>query len=65
MNLMEGLLSEMNRARELQKQYEEIGTPGLFGAAMIRGAIAAAEGAIASNDVVAMLTSYAKLKELE
>lgn len=63
-NLMEGLLSEMNRAREIKKLYDEIPL-GAFGSAMIVATIKEAEEAIASGDVVAMLKCYAELKEIE
>lgn len=64
-NLMDGLLKEMSRCREVLKQYEEIGSAGLFGATMIKLAIAAAEEAIKENDVIKMLVAYNILKEIE
>ncbi len=62
-NLMDGLLREMNRNREVLKEYEAIGPAGRFGAAMIKQAIANAEKSIADNDVVQMLVCYKTLEE--
>lgn len=61
-NLMGGLLDEMNRCRELLKEYESI-PQGAFGAAVIRADIVNAEIAIRENDVVKMLIAYQSLKE--
>lgn len=63
-NLMEGLLDEMNRVREILEEYKSIGPPGMFGVAMIQGAINQAEKAIASNDVIKMIQCYEELKEI-
>ena len=62
MNLIEGLQEEMNRCRELKKEYEKIPT-GVFGATMIQVDINNGERAIASGDVVKMLSAYKKLQE--
>ncbi len=64
-NLMDGLFKEMNRVRELQKAYEEIGPAGLFGLAMIKQDIQKAEQAIKENDVIKMLVAYNSLKECQ
>lgn len=61
MNLMDGLVKELTRNREILKLYEEIPT-GVFGAAMIRESILAGEQAIADGDTVAMLRAYADLE---
>lgn len=61
--LMDGLLNEMNRNRELLKEYESIGWEGRFGAHMIKIAIRNAEQAIRENDVVKILLAYNELKE--
>lgn len=61
--LMQSLLDEMNRNRELLTEYERIGPAGMFGAAMIKNDIRMAERAISEGDVVAMLQAYEKLKE--
>jgi len=60
---MDGILSEMNRVREVMKQYEEIGPVGQFGLIMLKQEIKTAEQAIASGDVVKMLQSYESLKD--
>jgi len=61
---MDGLLEQMDRAREILKMYEEI-PQGAFGAAVIRQSIAAAEKSISSGDVVQMLRCYHDLEEIE
>ena len=63
-NLIEGLQSQMNRCREVLKIYEEI-PQGVFGATMIKQAIAAAEIAIAGDDVTEMLKCYKGLEGIE
>jgi len=61
-NLMDGLLRQMNRCRELIKHYEEIGPVGNFGKAMIERDIKTAEIAIRSGDLVEMVTAYKALE---
>jgi hypothetical protein len=61
-NLMDGLFKEMNRCRELLKEYEAIGPVGAFGKMMITQDILFAEQAIKENDVVKMLQAYESLK---
>ena len=61
-NLMEGLIDELNRNRELLKDYESIGAPGMFGGMVIRKNIADGEQAIKDGDVVAMLEAYVELR---
>lgn len=63
MNLMEGLIEQMNRNRELLEAYKAIGIPGTFGSAMIIADIQAAEKAMGEGDTVAMLKCFAALKE--
>lgn len=58
---MEGLLEEMNRVRELIKEYEAIDM-GFVAAALMKQGIVNAENAIGSGDVVAMLVAYEDLK---
>jgi hypothetical protein len=62
-NLMDGLMDELNRNRELLKEYEAIGPAGAFGAIFIRQAIARGESAIRSGDVIKMLQAYSELKD--
>lgn len=63
-NLMDGLLSEMNRVRELIKEYEHpiMKGAGAFAAAFMKIDIQQAEKSISSGDVVEMLFCYEKLK---
>lgn len=65
MNLMEGLLKELNRNREYLQRYKEIGSSGVFGAAIIQDKIDKAEKAIAKGDVVEMLVCYNELQKTE
>ena len=62
MNLLEGLLKQLNRNREILKLYEDIPS-GAFGAAMIRESILVAEKAIVDGDTVAMLRAYKELED--
>lgn len=63
MNLLEGLLEEMNRNRELLVTYQEAGPNGAYGAWMIEADIESAEKAIGDGDIVAEMRCYTKLKE--
>lgn len=64
-NLMSGLLEEMNRVRELIKEYEHpiMKGAGFLGASMMKIGIQNAERAISSGDVVQMLVCYDALKK--
>ena len=62
-NLMDGLLEELKRNRELVLQYGAIGPAGAFAKAAIMQNIAHAELAISNDDVVAMLRIYSTLRE--
>ncbi len=61
-NLMEGLMNEVNRNRELLIQYKSIGSAGIFGASFIKADIKAGEDAIKNMDTIEMLRLYKKLK---
>ncbi len=63
-NLMNGLQKELKRNRGILLEYEAIPT-GFFGATMIKQAIAAAELAITSDDIVEMMRCYKELQETE
>ena len=63
MNLMEGLIKQINRNRELVSLYESIGPAGQFGATFIKQDIMEAEEAMGSGDIVAMAQCYETLKE--
>lgn len=60
-NLMDGLMNELNRNRELLALYKSIPT-GAFGAAIINATIIRGEAAIKSGDVIQMLQAYSELK---
>lgn len=62
-NLMDGLLSELNRNRQLLQEYKNIGPAGMFGAAFIQQAITRGEQAIKEGDVIKMISAYSELKE--
>lgn len=62
MNLVEGLMAELDRNKELLKEYEAIGPVGVFGATLVKAYIKAGTEALASGDTVAMLAAYQKLK---
>jgi len=63
---MEGILSELNRCRELLKAYEEIGPAGAFGKAMIQATIKETEAAIGrGEDATVLLPLYERLKNHE
>lgn len=63
-NLMEGLIGEVKRCRELLGHYEAIPT-GFFGASLLRKDIELAEKAMGSGDVVEMVKTYKMLQEHE
>lgn len=65
-NLIEGLLKEMNRVRELIKIYESLPDgAGFIAASMMKVSIKKAEEAIATGDIVAELKAYEDLKGFE
>ena len=63
-NLMDGLLSEMNRVREIKAEYDKIPEGGIA-AAMMRMSIESAEKAISNGDTIQMLACYEDLKAYE
>lgn len=64
-NLIEGLFDEMNRVRDIVKEYETIGSPGAFAVAMMKRSLELGEVSIKENDVVKMLAAYGDLKAYE
>ena len=64
MNLMEGLLEEIERNVGLAEIYDSIPT-GAFGAIMIRQDIARAKAAISNGDTIEMMRIYDALKNNE
>lgn len=63
--LGDALPKEMARVREVLGHYKEIGPAGMFGAAFIEQDLKAADQAVISGDVVAMLQAYETLKRIE
>lgn len=65
-NLMDGLLYEMNRVRELIKEYDRLPDGvGFFGSSIMRCSINEAEKSISSGDVLKMINAYEDLKDCE
>jgi len=66
-NLMDGLLSEMNRVRDIIKEYEDplMNGAGALAAAFMKQDIAFAEKTISTGDTINMMVAYSKLKEYE
>ena len=64
-NILEALMEELNRNKELLTEYEAIGPAGQFGAMMLRQSIKRAEQAITESDTVAMIRCYEDLKTNE
>ena len=63
--LADALPKEMARVREVLGHYKEIGQAGVFGAAFIEADLRAADQAVMSGDVVAMIQALQKLQEIE
>lgn len=53
------------RCRELLKQYQEIGTAGVFGAAMIEGVLREADEAAVQQDLPRMIIMFERMKGCE
>lgn len=66
-NLMDGIFSEMDRVREIIKEYEHpsLNGSGALAATLMKIDIQNAEIAIQQGDTIAMLQCYSKLKEYE
>ena len=65
MNLIEGIFEQCDRCRDVLKDYEAIGTPGIPGKILIQAQIQDISTAIASGDVIRMLQAYAGLEEVK
>jgi hypothetical protein len=63
-SLAEELPKEMARVREVLGHYKQIGPAGMFGAAFIEQDLRAADAAVMSGDVVAMLQAHEALKQI-
>lgn len=64
-SLGEDFPKQQARVRELLVEYRKIGPAGAFSAMMIGAALAEAEKAAISGDVVAIMKAYKKLKDCE
>lgn len=64
-SLADALPEEQARCRELLRIYREVGPSGRFAAMVVEQALRRADRAAASQDVVAMISAYKELKELE
>ena len=64
-SLAEALPKEQARVREVLQQYRDIGPAGIFGAVMIEQSLKAADQAVMSGDLVAMMRCYEDLKGIE
>ena len=63
-NLSESIFDEMNRVRELIKEYESLpDNAGFFGASLMKVSIKRAEIAISKSDAVEMLRAYDDLQK--
>jgi len=64
-SLAEALPKEMARVLKVLGIYREVGPAGAFGAAMIEAELRAADAAVISGDIVAMISAYKSLQEIE
>jgi len=64
-SLAEELPKEMARVREVLGHYHQMGPAGMFGAAFIEQDLRAADAAVMSGDVVAMIKAYEALKQID
>jgi hypothetical protein len=66
MNLIEGLHNEMDRVREIIKEYESLPkNAGAFASAMMKNSIKKAEHLIAIGDAIGMMGALNDLKSYE
>jgi hypothetical protein len=56
---------EQARCRELLHEYHLIGPSGVFGVAMIEATLRAADEAMASGDVVAIVQAFKAMKDID
>ncbi|MDP3139848.1 MAG: hypothetical protein Q8N17_26365 [Burkholderiaceae bacterium] len=63
--LGDALPEEVARVREILGHYKAIGPAGMFGAAFIEQDLRAADRAMASGDVVAMIQAFQKLRTIK
>lgn len=65
MNLIEGLMADIEKCRRIQAQCDEIGAPGNILRTLLELSIQRAVMAIANNDVVAMIQAARDLQGYE
>lgn len=63
--IADALPAEMARVRKVLGHYHEIGPAGMFGAAMIEQDLRAADRAVMSGDVVAMIRALEVLRGIK
>lgn len=63
-NLIQGLLDEMERVREIQAEYEKI-PEGTIAATFMEADLSEAEEAYSIGDAIEMLRCYGKLKKYQ
>lgn len=63
--LGDALPKECARVRVVLGYYREIGPAGMFGAAVIEQSLRAADEAMISGDVAAMISAYQDLQEIK
>ena len=62
-NIIDGILAEIDRVRELITEYESLpGGAGAFGAMMMKQSIERGKRAISSGDAIEALRAYADLQ---
>lgn len=65
-NLIEGIQEQINRVRDIVKEYDSLpNNAGAFASAMMKLSIKNAEKTIVTGDTVAMLSAYKDLQEYE
>ena len=64
-SLGEALPKELARVRQVLAIYNELGPAGAFGAMVIEDSLNAADKAIISGDIVAMIAAYEDLKTIK
>jgi argininosuccinate lyase len=65
-NLIEGLQRQMNRVREIIKEYDSLpGGAGAFASSMMKLSIKNAEKQIANGDTIEMMKAYTDLDSYE
>jgi len=63
MNMLEGLLKEIDRNKELLQEYKKIGPGGTFATIIIEDKLEEAKQSIIGGDVIKMISCYNDLQE--